>query len=98
MKVTNIGRRSGDEVVQVYVQHPKSRVTRPRLELKGFRRIPLQAGETRTVEFQLRGSDIAYWDPDADRWVVENAPLRLVLGSSSADLRLDRTIHVANRP
>jgi len=98
VNVTNIGRRSGDEVVQLYVQHPQSRVTRPRLELKGFRRIPLQAGETRMVEFELRGSDIAYWDPDADRWVVESAPLRVIVGSSSSELRLDRTIQVANRP
>ena len=88
----------GDEVVQLYVQHPQSRVTRPRLDLRGFRRITLAPGQTRTVEFQLPGSALRYWDPDGKRWVVEDAPLRIIVGSSSEDLRLDRTIRVFNRP
>ena len=98
VNVSNIGKRAGDEVVQLYVQHPKSRVTRPRLDLRGFRRITLAPGQTRTVEFRLSGSALRYWDPDADRWVSEDAPLRIIVGSSSEDLRLDRTIRVANRP
>ena len=98
VNVSNIGKRSGDEVVQLYVQHPKSRVVRPRLDLRGFKRITLAAGQTRTVEFKLPGSSLRYWDPDGDRWVAEEAPLRIIVGSSSEDLRLDRTIHVAVRP
>jgi beta-glucosidase len=98
VNVTNIGKQRGDEVVQLYVQHPKSRVTRPRLDLRGFRRITLMPGETRTVEFQLTGASLRYWDPDADRWLTEESPVRITVGSSSEDLRLDRTIRVANRP
>ena len=96
--VTNTGKRAGDEVVQLYVQHPQSRVTRPRLDLRGFRRITLAPGQTRTVEFQLAASALRYWDPDGKRWVVEDAPLRILVGSSSEDVRLDRTIRVFNRP
>jgi beta-glucosidase len=98
VNVTNIGKRRGDEVVQLYVQHPKSRVTRPRLDLRGFRRITLAPGETRTVEFKLTAGSLRYWDPDADRWLAEEAPVRITVGSSSEDLRLDRTIRLANRP
>jgi beta-glucosidase len=95
--VTNTGARAGDEVVQLYVRHPGSAVPRAKRDLRGFRRVTLRAGETRTVEFPLTGPALAYWDPDADRWVVENAPVVVELGASSADIRLQRTIVVAGR-
>lgn len=92
--VTNTGDRAGDEVVQLYVQHPESAVERPIKELKGFARITLEPGETQTVDFSLRASDLAYWDAEHDRWVVEAKPVRLQVGASSADVRAEHTVNV----
>jgi beta-glucosidase len=95
--VTNKGRRAGDEVVQLYVRHTGSAVERPNRELRGYRRIPLQPGETRTVEFALAASSLAYWNPDAHRWVVEEEPVRIEVGASSADIQLAKQIRVGAR-
>ena len=92
--VTNTGDRAGDEVVQLYVRHLDSDVVRPHKELKGFARVTLAPGETQTVRFPLRPADLAYWDADVDRWVVEPKPVRLQVGASSADVRLQTTIDV----
>jgi len=96
--VTNTGQRVGDEVVQLYARYPQSRVGRPQRDLRGFRRVTLLPGETRTVSFPLAGQALAYWDPDADHWVVENGPVVVEVGASSADIRLEKTITVAGRP
>ena len=92
--VTNSGRRAGDEVVQLYVRHAESRVPRARRELRGYARIPLAPGETRTVSFRLPASALAYWDVDADRWALEPGTAHLEVGASSADIRLTRTLQV----
>jgi beta-glucosidase len=92
--LTNTGKRSGDEVVQLYVEHVESKVPRPRLELRGYRRVSLKPGETRTVSLPLRADDLAYWDTAADRWVVEPGRVRLRIGASSADLRVETTMQV----
>ena len=94
--VTNTGRRAGDEVAQLYVRHLGSRVERPIEDLRGFRRITLKPGETRTVEFALPASSLAYWSPDTHRWVVEQEPVVLAVGASSADIRLRRRIQVVS--
>jgi beta-glucosidase len=60
--VTNAGRRAGDEVVQLYLYDRVASVTRPLRELRGFRRITLQPGETRTVAFRIGVDDLAFWD------------------------------------
>jgi len=96
--VTNGGKRAGDEVVQLYVRHRGSSVARPREDLRGYKRLTLGPGETRTVAFPLAASALAYWSPDAHRWVVENEPVEIAVGASSADIRLRRTIRVAGRP
>jgi beta-glucosidase len=92
--VTNTGDREGDEVVQLYVEHLGSAVPRPIRDLRGFRRITLAPGERRTVEFTLKASSLAYWDEAGHRWVVEEEPVRVAVGASSADLRLNRRIQV----
>jgi beta-glucosidase len=92
--VTNSGSRAGDEVVQLYVQHVDSKVPRPRLELRGYKRVALRPGERRTVAFTLRADDLAYWDTAAHHWSTEPDRVRLRAGSSSADLRLELTIPV----
>jgi beta-glucosidase len=92
--VKNTGARDGDEVVQLYVKHIGSAVDRPAKELRGFKRVPIKAGETKTVTINLPASRLAYWDVAAKKWVVENDQVQLLLGSSSADTKLDRTLPV----
>jgi beta-glucosidase len=92
--VRNSGQRAGDEVVQLYVQHQGSSVDRPVKELKGYRRIALRPGETRTVEFPLPASALAYWDAGGHRWVVEDGSVRIQIGASAADIRQEKAVRV----
>ena len=93
--VTNTGRRAGDEVVQLYVQHVGSAVERPIRELRGYRRLTLKPGERRTVEMAVPVASLAYWDEAADRWVVEREQIRFQVGASASDIRADRVIQIA---
>jgi len=96
LDVTNTGPRAGDEVVQLYVRYPESKVTRPRKELRGFRRVSLAAGETKSVTMRLGAADLSYWEPSRKAWVAEAGPVELLVGRSSADadLTLRRRITV----
>jgi len=95
--VTNTGKIAGDEVVQLYVQHMGSKVARPRKDLRGYRRITLAPGETRTVSLPLPAASLAYWNADTHGWVVESEPVKLQVGSSSADIRLEATVNVVGK-
>jgi len=92
--VTNSGKRAGDEVVQLYVQHLGSTVERSIRELKGYKRVALKPGETRTVELPLAAASLAYWDSGGHHWVVESEAVRIQVGASSTDIRLDKPITV----
>ncbi len=92
--VTNTGARDGDEVVQMYVRHLGSKVERPIKELKGFERVSIPHGQTRTVRFNLRAKDLAYWDEAGNRWIVETEPVEIEVGGSSADVRTMKTVRV----
>jgi len=92
--VTNTGTRTGDEVVQLYVTHLKSKVSRPREELEGFQRVTLQPNETKTVDIPLPAASLAYWNDKESKFVVESEPVKLMIGDSSADLKLNTTIQV----
>lgn len=94
--VTNTGKFAGDEVVQLYVRHLASDVTRPIKELKAFQRVTLAPGETRTVNLMLRAEDLAHWDADSDRWVVETKPIQIQVGASSADIRHRKTVTIVH--
>jgi beta-glucosidase len=95
LDLKNTGSRAGDEVVQLYVRHEKSKVERPKKELRGFERVALQPGETKTVAMKLKAASLAYWDEKAGRFVVEEGPIRLMVGGSSSDTRLETTLTVA---
>jgi len=95
--VTNSGTRAGDEVVQLYVQHVGSKVERPLQDLRGYARIALKPGETRTVTFPLTASSLAYWNTNQHGWEVEADSVRIKVGASSADIRLTKTIVVGRR-
>ena len=92
--IKNTGTRAGDEVVQMYVKHLDSAVERPIKELRGFERIALQPGETKTVRLPLKGSELTYWDAAAHSFVVEPGKTNIMLGSSSADVKLEKTVAV----
>lgn len=92
--VTNTGRRAGDEVVQMYVRHLGSAVERPRKDLRGYRRITLRPGETRTVQFTLAAASLQWWNPDRHAWALEADSVQIQLGASSADIRQQSTITV----
>ncbi|WP_082467930.1 MULTISPECIES: glycoside hydrolase family 3 N-terminal domain-containing protein [unclassified Sphingomonas] len=85
--VANTGRRAGDEVVQLYVRDDEATVTRPVLELKHFQRVTLQPGERRTVTFDLKPSDLAFWNVDMHR-VVEPGTFTISAGNSSTQLKI----------
>jgi beta-glucosidase len=92
----NAGTRLGDEVVQMYVQHVGSAVDRPVKQLRGFKRVTLKPGELQTVQIPLKGSDLAYWDTAKQSWTVEKDKVKIMVGASSADIRLDQTIDVTD--
>ncbi|MFY9726668.1 MAG: glycoside hydrolase family 3 C-terminal domain-containing protein [Bryobacteraceae bacterium] len=92
--VTNTGARDGDEVVEFYVRHLGSKVDRPARELKGFGRVNIPQGQTRTVSVPLKAESLAYWDEAGNKFVVEPEPVEILAGASSADIRLRKTITV----
>ncbi len=92
--VTNIGNRAGDEVVQLYVKHLHSAVSRPREELEGFERVTIDAGQTKTVEISLAASQLAYWDAKTHAFRVEAEPVTVLVGDSSADLPQKTSVQV----
>jgi beta-glucosidase len=85
--VTNTGDRAGTETVQLYVHDRTSSVTRAVKELKGFRRVELQPGETHTVSFDVGPEALAFWDLDMN-YVVEPGDFDLLVGTSSRDADL----------
>jgi len=85
--VTNTGARAGDEVVQLYVRDDYSSVVTWEKELRGFARVALQPGETRTVKFTLTPEHLALYDRD-NRWTVEPGRFTVMVGASSEDIRL----------
>lgn len=90
--VRNSGDLPGAEVVQLYVGQLNSSVHRPAKELKGFRKIFLQAGEEQTVSFELDSRAFAFWCVEQKKWLVETDSYQLCVGSSVADIRLEQTI------
>ena len=92
--VRNTGVRDGDEVVQMYVAHHGSSVERPIEELKGFQRISLKAGESRTVSLPLAATDLAYWQESTHTFTVEPDSVEISVGGSSDNLPLRTTIQV----
>ncbi|MGC1422455.1 MAG: glycoside hydrolase family 3 C-terminal domain-containing protein [Terracidiphilus sp.] len=95
VKVKNTGKRASDEVVQMYVQHEGSAVTRPQLELKGFKRVRLEAGAEKDVTMELKARDLAYWDTPGHVWRVEKEKVRVLAGGSSDKLPVQTTVDVA---
>ena len=82
--VTNTGKMAGEEIVQVYIRDKVSSVSRPVQELKGFARIPLQPGETKTVRLEITPEKLAFFDRNM-HFVVEPGDFEVMVGPSSAE-------------
>ena len=85
--VRNTGEREGKEIVQMYVHDVKSSLARPPKELKGFKKVRLQPGETTTVCLALGKEDLSFYDPDLKQWIAEPGEFEVLIGSSSRDIR-----------
>ena len=95
--VSNTGKREGDEVVQLYVRDPVASVTRPVLELKGFARVGLPAGDSGQVTFHLPVGQLGFYDRDMN-YVVEPGSIEVLVGTSSADLQVAGSFTVVPDP
>src|SRR5262249_7800323 len=94
--VTNTSALTGDEVVQLYLGYPDSALQRPLQQRRGFRRVPIGAGETAHVTLQLHSADLSYWDAGAGHFVVEvGKTVDVGIGASSSDIRLRGQLAVA---
>jgi beta-glucosidase len=85
--VTNTGQRAGQEVVQLYVRDVASNLSRPPKELKGFAKVTLAPGETKTATLTIDRESLAYWDDARHAWVAEADEFEVLVGSSSQDIR-----------
>ncbi len=85
--ITNTGDRAGQEVVQLYIGDETSTLPRPVKELKGFRKILLDSGETGTVTFAVTPEQLACYDDSEQAWVVEPGVFTASIGASSQDIR-----------
>lgn len=95
LTVTNTGSCAGAEVVQLYVAKPDAKIFRPAKELKGFVKVQLEAGESKTVTIPLDDKAFRYWNVATDRWEVEGGSYQLLVGASSTDIRLSAAVTVA---
>jgi beta-glucosidase len=90
--VTNTGKVAGKETVQVYVHDHVSGLERPVKELKGFAKVELQPGETKTVSIALDFRAFAYYHPEYKQWITETGEFDILVGASSADIRQTATV------
>ena len=86
-KLSNEGEMPADEVVQLYVSRPESKVEWPAKELKAFKRVSLGAGESKTVTLEFALDDLRWWNEEANAWELEHGKLQLLLGAASDDIR-----------
>ena len=94
-KITNTGKLDGAEIAQVYISLPGAEVFRPEKELKGFAKVFLKAGETKTVTVAFNDMTFRYWNVEDEAWAVEGGIYKILVGSSSADIRLAADLSVA---
>ncbi|MFB6279444.1 MAG: glycoside hydrolase family 3 C-terminal domain-containing protein [Salinibacter sp.] len=98
VEVANTGDRRGQEVVQLYLHDPESRLRRPPQALRDFQKVTLDPGASKTVRFALEAQDFAAWDDRRGRWIVESGPYEVRVGTSSRDLPLRQTVTIEGPP
>jgi beta-glucosidase len=90
--VTNSGECTGAEITQLYVQDVEASIERPLKELKGFKKIHLNPGETKEITFELGMEDLSFYDENLNGWKAEKGFFNILIGSSSRDIRLQNQI------
>ena len=93
VRVRNTGKVAGAEVVQLYLHDVASSVERPTKELKGFSKVFLAPGESRDVSITLHKRDLSFWDTARGGWRAEGGDFDVLIGSSSADIKLSKRFH-----
>jgi beta-glucosidase len=94
VEITNTGRVKGAEVVELYVGMPSSPVPQPPKQLKGFQKVTLKPKESTHVRFDLNAQSFSYWDVESHHWQVAPGTYKIMVGSSSRDIRLERAVEV----
>lgn len=95
--VTNKGTVDGAEIAQLYVADEESTIFRPEKELKGFQKVFLKAGETKTVTLTLNSRSFAYYNVAIHNWHVESGKFDILIGASSRDIRLKDSVYVTSK-
>ena len=90
--ITNTGQKPGDEIAQLYVHDPTPKIDKAVRELKGFARVALASGETKTVNFNLVPRSLMYCDVPGKQWKADAGDYEIETGSSSRDLPLKATL------
>ena len=96
-QLKNSGKYAGDEVAQVYVKLPERDEVMPIKELKGFERVTLKSGENKKVTLKLRKDLLRYWDEAKDKFVCPSGDYTIMVGASSADIRLQKVSSVLQK-
>lgn len=94
LQISNTGQFDAEEVVQLYIGRPDSKVERPMKELKAFQRVALKAGESKTVRILVPKDRLRHWDETTHGWMVEPGKADVYVGSSSQDIRLNGSIEI----
>jgi beta-glucosidase len=94
LKVKNAGEMQGKEVVQLYVNDVCSLALRPYKELKGFTKVDIKPGEQKVIQFKLNRDAFAYYSTAVNSWHVESGDFRILVGSSSKDIRLEGKVNI----
>jgi beta-glucosidase len=92
-EVTNTGSRAGDEVAQLYINDPVASISQPVRRLRGFERVTLQPGQTKTVSWELDRDDVGFYD-NRGRFVVENGRIHAYVGNTSSQADNKQTFTV----
>ncbi len=93
-QLKNTGRRDGAEVVQFYIQDVQASVARPIKELKGFEKVMLKPGQSKVVKTEFNERSFAFYDTNQKKWVVEPGQFKVLVGSSSRDIRLTASFNI----
>ena len=94
LQISNTGQFDAEEVVQLYIGRPDSKVERPMKELKAFQRVALKAGESKTVRILVPKERLRHWDETIYGWAIEAGKADVYVGSSSQDIRLNGSIEI----
>lgn len=92
--VTNTGKSAGKEVVQLYIRDLTGSAIRPEKELKGFEKVFLEPGETKTVTMELNKRSFAWYNTELHDWFAASGDYEILVGASSRDIRLTETLHL----